>query len=64
MADYQIRRCERQLEGGIYPETHKALSTTDSCVFVDDPKRLVFPIHFSGGGPGEALVAVGDTVFQ
>ena len=58
MADYQIRRCERQLEGGIYPETHKVPSTTDSCVFVDDPKRLVFPIHFSGGGPGEALVAV------
>ncbi len=64
MADYQIRRCERQLEGGIHPETQKALSTTDSCIFVGDPKRLVFPIHFSGGGPGEALVAVADTVSQ
>ncbi len=64
MADYQIRRCERQLEGGIHPETQKALSITDPCVFVDDPKRLVFPIHFSGGGPGEALVAIGDTVSQ
>ena len=64
MADYQIRRCERQLEGGIHLETHKGLSTTDSCVFVDDPKRLIFPIHFSGGGPGEALVTVGDAVSQ
>ncbi len=64
MADYQIRRCERQLEGGIHPETQKALSTTDSCIFVGDPKRLVFPIHFSGGGPGEALVAVADIVSQ
>ena len=64
MADYQIRRCERQLEGGIHPETQKGLSTTDSCIFVGDPKCLVFPIHFSGGGPGEALVAVADTVSQ
>jgi electron transport complex protein RnfC len=64
MAEYQIRRCDRQLEGGIHPETHKDLSTAEPCVFVDDPKRLVFPIHFSGGGPGEALVAVGDTVSQ
>ncbi len=64
MADYQIRRCDRQLEGGIHPETHKGLSTTDSCVLIEDPNRLIFPIHFSGGGPGEALVAVADTVSQ
>ena len=64
MAEYQIRRCERRLEGGIHPETHKELSTADPCLFVDDPKRLVFPIHCSGGGPGEALVTIGDTVSQ
>ncbi len=64
MAEYRIRHCERQLEGGIHPETHKDLSTSAPCVFIDDPKRLVFPIHFSGGGPGESLVSIGDTVSQ
>jgi len=64
MAEYQIRHCERQLEGGIHPETYKDLSTSAPCVFIDDPKRLVFPIHFSGGGPGEPLVSIGDTVSQ
>ena len=38
MAEYQIRRCERRLEGGIHPETHKELSTADPCLFIDDPE--------------------------
>ena len=62
MAEYQIRRCDRHLTGGIHPETHKQLSTAEPCVFVETPTRLLFPIHFSGGGPGEALVRVGDPV--
>ena len=62
MADYQIRHCERKLEGGIYTETYKALSTAEPCSFVNTPTRLTFPIHFSGGGPGESIVSIGDQV--
>ena len=33
MAKYQIKLCERQLEGGIYLEEFKYMSNADTCVF-------------------------------
>ena len=62
MAKYQIKLCERQLEGGIYLEEFKYMSNADTCVFLETPAILNFPLHFSGGGPGNAMVRVGDRV--
>lgn len=62
MAKYQIKICERQLEGGIYLEEFKYISKTEPCVFLETPAILSFPLNFSGGGAGDSLVQVGDRV--
>lgn len=64
MAKYQVRRCDRQLEGGIHLEAFKYMSTIEACIFLKTPSILSFPLHFSGGGPGDPLVQVGDHVSQ
>ena len=62
MAKYQIKLCERQLEGGIYLEEFKYISNAEPCVLLETPAILSFPLNFSGGGPGDSLVQVGDRV--
>lgn len=64
MADCRVRRSQTQLIGGIHPDMHKAESTQLPAAPIATPDCLLFPIHFSGGGAGEALVSVGDRVAQ
>ena len=64
MAEYRLRQSHTALVGGIHPETHKAISLSRPCQSIPTPEHLLFPLHFSGGGAGEALVAVGDHVDQ
>jgi electron transport complex protein RnfC len=64
MADFTIQAAHFQLPGGVEPEMHKACSTTSPLKRLTDPKHLYFPVHYSGGGPGESLVRVGQTVSQ
>lgn len=64
MAEYRIRQSQSQLIGGIHPDMHKVESTQLPAAPITTPDRLLFPLHFSGGGAGDALVGVGDQVAQ
>lgn len=64
MVKLRVRQQESFLRGGIFVEAHKAQSTQEPCTFTDTPKELIFPIHFSGGGPGKILIKIGQAVAQ
>jgi len=64
MSECQLRQSTHPLVGGIHPETHKTESLKQQCMMLPTPPELIFPLHFSGGGPGHALVSVGDRVQQ
>jgi electron transport complex protein RnfC len=64
MADLTVEAAHFELAGGITPEMHKTLSTQCPLQPLTRPSHLLFPVHFSGGGLGESLVGVGETVAQ
>lgn len=64
MAEYTLRRSERNLPQGVNPEMHKSCSLENPIISLASPTELLFPIHFSGGGPGKALISAGDRVLK
>lgn len=53
-----------KFHGGVHPEFHKNMSTTQPISSLKLPKRLIIPVQQHIGAPSEVFVSTGDKVFK